>query len=112
MGGFTVPASSRDDRRLALGEGKPATFQCHGDGVEAERRFRGLLAAAYPAGRTRDHLDGDKKPSRPSVSADHGSVAAVGDIKSSPIGLKHLKRTEINEPTQQAIQANPKPCDG
>jgi hypothetical protein len=66
----------------------------------------------FSEGHRRWHLDGDKKPSRPSVSADHGSVAAVGDIKSSPIGLKHLKRTERNEPTQQAIQANPKPCDG
>jgi hypothetical protein len=71
----------------------------------------------FSEGHRRWHLDGDKKPSRPSVSADHGSVAAGGDIKSSPIGLKHLnlkhlKRTERNEPIQQAIQANPKPCDG
>ena len=31
--------------------------------------------------------DGDHKPSKPSVSADHGSVAAGGDIKSSPINI-------------------------
>jgi hypothetical protein len=38
--------------------------------------------------------NGANKPSKPSVSADHGSVAAGGDIKSGPININARSSSE------------------
>jgi hypothetical protein len=46
---------------------------------------------------------GDRKPSQPSASADRGSVAAGGEIKSSPI---NINARGSSEPT--ARKGNPK----
>jgi hypothetical protein len=45
------------------------------------------IAAGIRAVVTLRGKSGDRKPPPPSVSADRGSVAAGGDIKSSPINI-------------------------
>jgi hypothetical protein len=54
--------------------------------------------------------DGDNKPSKPSVSADRGSVAAGGDIKSSPININARGSSEAN--TKNSDHKRSKPRSG
>jgi hypothetical protein len=52
------------------------------------------IAAGIRAVVTLRGKSGDRKPSQPGVSADRGSVAAGGDIKSSPINISARSSSE------------------